>query len=106
MGETAMSRIRRLRGVTWRWRDAVPDDVARTPTVGVVAQEVESVFPELVGTDRRGFKTVDYPRLVGPLIEAVKELDERLGVVEARLAASPPGEKEASSDPPSPPRPD
>ena len=105
MGETAMSRIRRLRGVTWRWRDGVPDDVARTPTVGVVAQEVESVFPELVGTDRRGFKTVDYPGLVGPLIEAMKELDERLRVVEARLAASPPGEEEAPSDPPSPPRP-
>ena len=99
-----MSRIRRLRGVTWRWRAGVPDEVAREPTMGVVAQELAEVFPELVGTDARGFKTVHYHGLFGPLIEAVKELDGRLSAVEAKLAASPPGDEDASSDPPPPPR--
>jgi hypothetical protein len=86
MGETAMSRVRRLRGVRWRWRNEAPEDAKSLPGVGVIAQEVEAVFPDLVQTDERGFKTVYYPGLVAPLIEAVKELDERLRNVEEQLA--------------------
>lgn len=87
MRDAAVSRIRRLRGVTWRWRDGVPADVEETPAVGVIAQEVEAVFPELVRVDARGFKTVNYGGLIAPLIEAVKELDERLRSVEERLSS-------------------
>ena len=43
------------------------------PSVGVVAQEIEQVLPELV-TETDGTKTVNYNGLVGVLIEAVKEL--------------------------------
>ncbi len=50
-----------------------------------MAQDVEKVFPELVTTDRRGYKQVYYAGLIAPLLEAVKELDERLSLVEARL---------------------
>ncbi len=45
------------------------------------------MFPELVTTDAKGHKRVSYTGLIGPLIEAVKELDERPRAVEARLAA-------------------
>ena len=91
MRDSAVRRIRRLRGVKWRWRDEVSDDVKATPAMGVIAQDVEAVFPELVQEDARGFKTVHYPGLIAPLIEAVKELDERLRLVEERLAElSPP----------------
>lgn len=41
---------------------------------GVVAQEVEAFFPELVIEDSQGYKTVDYMGLIGPLVAAVKEL--------------------------------
>jgi hypothetical protein len=85
-GGDALGRLRRLRGVTWRWRDDAPRDAKATPGIGVVAQDVEAVFPELVQLDARGFKTVHYVGLIGPLIEAVKELDERLRRVEERLA--------------------
>jgi trimeric autotransporter adhesin len=53
--------------------------------MGVIAQDVEKVFPALVETDDEGRKKVAYHGLIGPLIEAVKELDERLRAVEARL---------------------
>jgi len=94
MSDSAVARIRRLRGVTWRWRDGVPSDVERTPAIGVIAQEVEAVFPELVRVDARGFKTVNYAGLIAPLIEAVKELDARLRAAEERLASLRPGEEE------------
>jgi hypothetical protein len=77
-----------LRGVTWRWRPGVPRRIRKTPPIGVIAQDVEKVFPELVTTGRDGYKRVHYAGLIGPLIEAVKELDERLSEVERRLGPS------------------
>jgi hypothetical protein len=53
--------------------------------MGVIAQEVEKVFPDLVETDEQGVKRVAYHGLVAPLIEAVKELDDRLRALEERL---------------------
>jgi hypothetical protein len=83
--EKATGKLRRIRGVAWRWREDAPEEAKEQPGVGVIAQEVEAVFPELVTTDEQGHKRVDYQGLVGPVIEAIKELDERLAEVERRL---------------------
>jgi hypothetical protein len=45
---------------------------SQQPAIGVIAQDVEKVFPELVTTDERGYKQVAYYCLIAPLIEAVK----------------------------------
>jgi hypothetical protein len=84
MGD-ATSRIGRLRGVTWEWRDDAPEAAKEQPGMGVIAQDVEQVFPELVSTDEQGRKQVDYSGLMAPIIEAIKELDARLRAIEARL---------------------
>lgn len=86
-----------MRGVTWRWRPGVFRRASRTPPIGVVAQDVEKVFPELVSTSRRGYKQVHYAGLIAPLIEAVKELDQRLSLIEARLES--PSDDHRSSTP-------
>jgi hypothetical protein len=52
-------------------------------TVGVIAQEVEAVLPEVVHTDSEGLKSVSYGNMVGVLIEAVKTLSERLEKIQA-----------------------
>jgi len=41
---------------------------------GLIAQEVEKLFPELVNTDDKGYKSMNYNGLIPHLIEAVKEL--------------------------------
>lgn len=51
----------------------------------MIAQEVEKVAPELVGTDSMGNKAVKYTSLIGPLIEAVKELSDKADAQEARI---------------------
>src|SRR4051794_5936618 len=79
---TATAQLGRVRAVTWRWRRNVPADVQPGPGVGVLAQELERVFPELVTTRPDGFKQVHYAGLIGPLIEAVRELDARLTALE------------------------
>jgi hypothetical protein len=43
----------------------------------VIAQNIQSVFPEFIHTDSNNYLSVDYPRLSTVLIEGVKELDQR-----------------------------
>ena len=54
------------------------------PSVGLIAQEVEGVLPEVVHTanDEMGLKSVSYGNLVAVLIEAHKELTDRVGILE------------------------
>jgi hypothetical protein len=72
--EKALDQIARLRGVTFHWKDKKNDNGQQ---VGVIAQEVEKVFPQVVSTGGSGYKSVAYSNLVAPLIEAVKELKTR-----------------------------
>lgn len=67
--ETApgLSLVERLRGVTFEWK------ADGHPSSGVIAQEVESVFPRAVRTDANGLKMVEYDQLIAPMIEAIKE---------------------------------
>ena len=44
------------------------------PGMGVIAQEVELIVPEVVQNNQDGYKSVAYGNLVGVLIEAIKEL--------------------------------
>ena len=79
-----LGNILRLRGVRFNWRST------GQPEVGLIAQEVEKIFPEMVVTDAQsGYKAVKYQSLVAPLIESTKELygmcrtqQERLFVLE------------------------
>jgi hypothetical protein len=72
--------------VKWEWKDDAPQEAWVQPGIGVIAQEVERVFPDLVETDpETGIKRVAYYGLIGPLIEGVKELDARLREIEERL---------------------
>ena len=81
----ATEKIQQLKGVTWEWRDDAPEEAKEQPGMGVIAQDVEKVFPDLVETDDEGHKRVAYHGLIAPLIEAVKELDDRVRALEERL---------------------
>ncbi|WP_157678744.1 tail fiber domain-containing protein [Bdellovibrio bacteriovorus] len=73
----ALEKILRLNGVYFDWRqDEYPEwNFEQRHDVGVLAQEVEKVFPEAVRTDEKGYKAVAYSKLVPPLIEATKEIN-------------------------------
>ena len=68
-----------------RERDQRYKELSRT-NVGVIAQDVESVLPEAVSTDEKGYKSVRYHYLIPLLIEAVKEQDKAFQEL-ARTAA-------------------
>lgn len=65
--ENGLDLVSQLRGV---WYNKINNEDRK---VGVIAQEVEEVLPEVVNTDTEGMKSVDYGKMVGVLIEAVKE---------------------------------
>ena len=74
--ENGLDKVEQLRGVTYT-RD-------EKESIGVIAQEVEKILPEIVLTadDEMGTKSVDYGRLTAVLIEAVKDLSARVKELE------------------------
>ena len=78
--ENAIDITKKLEGVRFDWKD---NDA---PSIGVIAQEVEKVLPELV-IENDGIKSVSYGNIVGVLIEAIKEQQVRIEELEKKLNA-------------------
>jgi len=75
--ENPIEKIIQINGVTFNWKKDA------RPSVGVIAQEIEKVFPELVqGEDP---KTVNYNGLVGLLIECIKEQQVEIDYLKGKL---------------------
>jgi hypothetical protein len=74
--EDGLDKVEQLRGVTYTRDDK--------ENIGVIAQEVEKILPEIVLTadDEMGTKSVDYSRITAVLIEAVKELSAKVKELE------------------------
>ena len=77
--------IKKINGVFFDWKDSFIESkggedgyFVRKHDIGVVAQDVEKVLPEVVATRKDGIKAVKYDRLVSVLIEAVKELTDEV----------------------------
>ena len=74
--ENALDKTKQLRGVSFTKK---ADD---SKSIGVIAQELEKVLPELVKTGEDGMKSVNYAQITGLLIEAVKELSAKVDELE------------------------
>jgi hypothetical protein len=83
--ENPIEKVQKLNGVTWDWNDNADELQQSLPNVGVIAQEVEEVFPQLVHDRENGYKGVDYAKLTGLLIEAVKEQQKQIDELKSRL---------------------
>jgi hypothetical protein len=83
----ALANIEKLRGVAYDWRQAeFPEkNFDSKHQIGLIAQELELVYPELVNTDAEGYKSVDYSKLVAVLIEAVKEQQTEISVLQNQV---------------------
>lgn len=72
--DNALNKVMALRGVNYKRVDVDTDKVK----VGVIAQEVEDVLPEVVETNGQGIKSVAYGNIVGLLIEGMKEQQKQI----------------------------
>jgi hypothetical protein len=83
--DNALDTVLGLRGVAFDWdRTAWP--ARRFPDgqqIGFIAQEVEKVLPQVVGTDANGYKSVAYQNVVPVLVEGMKEQERQLETLKA-----------------------
>lgn len=78
--DNSLARISQLEGVSFRWKSDGRADI------GLAAQDVEKVYPELVSTDpQSGLKSVEYGNLVAALIESIKEQQKQISQLRAEV---------------------
>lgn len=70
----SLSDLGKLKGYRYHWHHESSNDPLHT---GLIAQEVEEIFPELVQTDSEGLKSVNYIGLIPHMIESIKELQNQ-----------------------------
>lgn len=70
--KNAVELVMNLRGVTFTWKEN------GYKSMGLIAQEVESIIPEVVMTNGNGEKSVTYGSLIGLLVEAIKDLNKQV----------------------------
>ena len=83
--ENPLEKVSQINGVTFDWTDDYIKEhggedkyFVRKNDVGVIAQEIEKVLPQVVATRENGIKAVKYDRIVALLIESVKELKKEI----------------------------
>ena len=75
----SLDAVKSLRGVSFDWLENGNSEV------GVIAQEVEAVLPDVVSTNDQGIKSVKYGNMVALLIEAMKEQQAQIDELKAKL---------------------
>jgi hypothetical protein len=83
----AVLKVKQLNGVTWEWNDDVNEVTKSTPKTGLIAQEVQSVLPQVVTERNDGFLALDYSKMVGLLVEAIKEQQIQIDQLKAQMGS-------------------
>lgn len=77
--DNSLEKVNKLRGVEF---NKIGED---KKSIGVIAQEIENIIPEVVKTDDQGMKSVAYGNVVGLLIESIKELNKEVEELKTKL---------------------
>ena len=79
-----LDKISKIGGYSFDWKDEAKNKVGDHlvgKDYGVMADEIQSLFPELVNTRSNGIRAVKYDKLVPLLIEGIKELKQQLDTI-------------------------
>ena len=86
----ALDKVMAINGVTFDWIP-LSDEQRKTlhpnegHDIGIIAQEIEAVLPEVVTTRETGFKAVKYEKIVALLIEAIKEQQTQIDELKRKI---------------------
>ena len=78
--DNALEKVNAIRGVNFNWKDT------GKCSMGVIAQEIEDVIPEVVSSSELGQKSVNYQAIVGLLIEAINEQQKEINKIKDMLS--------------------
>jgi len=81
--DNALEKVLQISGVNFDWKSLSQEEIRNIHPnsgydVGVIAQEIEEVLPEVVTTRETGYKAVKYEKIVPLLIEAIKEQQKQI----------------------------
>jgi hypothetical protein len=79
--EKALDKVLQLRGVSYQRTDMDSDKTH----IGVIAQEIQQILPEVVSEDDKGHLSVAYGNIIGVLIEAIKEQHTQIETLKAKI---------------------
>jgi len=82
--ENPLEKLKLISGNTFEWDEENLAHNNKGKDVGVIAQEIEKVLPEIVG-QKRGYKAVQYEKIVALLIESNKALLQRVEELESKI---------------------
>ncbi len=87
--EGALEKVASLKGVSYNWRteEYPKKGFSRDRQIGLIAQDVEKVLPELVRTDKDGKKSLAYDKLTSVLVEAIKAQQGEIKTQQKEIAA-------------------
>jgi hypothetical protein len=83
----ALNKVKQLNGVTWEWNEDANEVTKTAPSTGLIAQEVQAVLPEVVKEREDGYLGIDYSKMVGLLVEAIKEQQTQIAELKAEVEA-------------------
>ena len=81
-----LAKMLRLRGVHFEWKDPQEMGNLTGPQIGLIAQDVEKVFPEWVSSDPEGYKELTIRGFEALAVEALRELKNEIEEIKKRLA--------------------
>jgi len=83
----SLDRLKEINGVTFYWKDGFTNVHSfKGNDCGILAQEVEYTFPELVEINTKtGYRELDYKKLNPILIEAIKDLSKKVDKLEKEI---------------------
>jgi uncharacterized coiled-coil protein SlyX len=81
--ENALSKVESISGNTYDWKEGFDEIHSHKGNdVGVIAQEIEEILPQIVTNRDNGYKAVQYEKIIPLLIEAIKELSSKVDRLE------------------------
>jgi hypothetical protein len=81
--QNALEKVESISGNTYDWKEGFEElHSHKGNDVGVIAQEIEEILPQIVTNRDNGYKAVQYEKLVPLLIEAIKELSAKVKQLE------------------------
>ena len=81
--QNALEKIESISGNTYDWKEGYDEIHSHKGNdVGVIAQEIEEILPQIVTNRDNGYKAVQYEKIIPLLIEAIKELSDKVKVLE------------------------
>ena len=83
--DDSLNKIIKLNGVSFEWKNGYDDRVQNKTNLGVIAQDVQEVIPEIVKERKDGYLAVQYDQLVPVLIEAVKDQQKQIDELKKKL---------------------